>query len=53
MDTILSIVGLIIIVLIVWAVLKFVLRLAARTIGCVVTLLIAVGIVAILFLFVF
>ena len=46
MDTILSIVGLIIVVLIVWAILKFVLRLAGRAIGCVLTLLIALGVVA-------
>ena len=45
---ILSIIGLIILVLIVWAILKFVLRLAGRVIGCTLTAIFVIGIVAII-----
>ena len=53
METILSIIGLLILLVIVWAIAKFVLRLAARTIGCVVTAILAIGILIILLIFVF
>lgn len=53
MDTILSIIGLLVLLVIVWVVAKFVLKLAARTIGCVVTAILAIGILIILFIFVF
>ena len=53
MDTILSIIGLLVLLIIVWAIAKFVLKLAARTIGCVVTAILAIGILIILFIFVF
>ena len=53
MDTILSIIGLLVLLVIVWVVAKFVLKLAARTIGCVVTAIFAIGILIILLIFVF
>ena len=53
MDIVLSIIGLAILVIIVFIIARFVLKLAGQVIGCVVTLLVAAGILAILFLFVF
>ena len=53
MDTILWIIGLLVLLAIVWAIAKFVLRLAARTIGCVITAILAIGIIIILWIFVF
>ena len=53
MDTILWIIGLLVLLVIVWVVAKFVLKLAARTIGCVVTAILAIGILIILLIFVF
>jgi hypothetical protein len=53
MNTILSIIGLLVLLAIVWVIAKFVLRLAARTIGCVITAILAIGIIIILFVFVF
>jgi hypothetical protein len=53
MDTILWIIGLLVLLVIVWVVAKFVLKLAARTIGCVVTAILAIGILIILYIFVF
>lgn len=47
MDVALSIIGVIVLILIVWALLKFVLKMTARVVGCAVTLLIAVGIVVV------
>jgi hypothetical protein len=52
-DLILSIVGLIALVVIAFVIARFLLRLTARAVGCVVTAVIAVGIVAILLIFVF
>ena len=44
---------LLVLLVIAWAVAKFVLRLAARTIGCVITAILALGIIIILLVFVF
>lgn len=52
-NTILSIIGLLVLLIIVWAIAKFLLRLAGRTIGCVLTIILAIGILIILFIFVF
>lgn len=52
MDTILSIIVLAVIVVIVWAVAKFVLKLTGRIIGCVLTALIALGLLFIVFVFI-
>ena len=52
MDTFLSILGLIVVVIIVWAIAKFVLKLTARIIGCSITALVAVGLFAIIWFFV-
>lgn len=46
MDILLTVIVIAVIVVIVWAIAKFVLRLTARVIGCVLTILIALGIVA-------
>ncbi len=53
MNTFLSIIGLLLLLVIVWAIAKFVLKLAGRAIGCVLTGILAVGILVILFIFVF
>jgi hypothetical protein len=53
MDTILWIIGLLILLVVVWAIAKFVLKLAGRVIGCVLTAILAIGILLILWLFVF
>ena len=53
MDTFLSILVLIIVVAIVWVIAKFVLKLTAKIIGCSITALVVVGILAILYFFVF
>ena len=53
MDTILWIIGLLILLVVVWAIAKFVLKLAGRVIGCVLTAILALGILIILWLFVF
>ena len=53
MNTILSIIGLIILLVVVWAVAKFFLKLTGRVIGCVLTALVAIGILIILWIFVF
>ncbi|HUS94328.1 MAG TPA: hypothetical protein VMZ24_04040 [Patescibacteria group bacterium] len=47
MDIVLTIIGVIVLVLIAWWLLKFVLKLTSRVIGCAVTALIAIGIVAV------
>ena len=47
MDIALTIIGVLILVLIVWWLLKFVLKMTARIVGCAVTALIAIGIVVI------
>jgi hypothetical protein len=52
MNTILWIIVLLVVLAIVWAVAKFILKLAARTIGCVVTAILAIGILLILIFFV-
>jgi hypothetical protein len=53
MNTFLSFVGLLLLLVIVWAIAKFVLKLAGRAIGCILTAIVAVGIIAILWVFVF
>ena len=53
MDLIFSIVGLVLLVIVAFAIARFVLRLTARVIGCLLTAIIAFGIVAILLFFVF
>lgn len=53
MDTFISIIGLLLLLVVVWAIAKFVLRLAGRVIGCVLTAILAIGILIILLLFVF
>lgn len=49
---ILSVVGLIILAVIVWVVAKFLLKFTARVVGCAVTGLVAVGILAIIWFFI-
>lgn len=53
MNTFLSLIGLLLLLVIVWAVAKFVLKLAGRVIGCVLTAILAIGILVILLIFVF
>jgi hypothetical protein len=53
MDLTSSIFGLLLLAIVAFVVLRFVLRLTMRIIGCVVTLIVILGGVAILFLFVF
>ena len=53
MDLILSILGLAVLVIIAFVVARFILRLTARVIGCVLTAIIAIGILAIFFFFFF
>ena len=53
MGTFLSVVGLILLLVVVWAIAKFVLKLAGRAIGCVLTAILAIGILVILWIFVF
>ena len=47
MDIALTIIGVLILVLIVWWLLKFVLKMTARVVGCAVTAIIAIGIVVV------
>ena len=47
MDIALTIIGVLILVMIVWWLLKFVLKMTARVVGCAVTGLIAIGIVVV------
>jgi len=53
MGTFLSIVGLLLLLVIVWVIAKFVLKLAGRALGCVLTAILAIGILVILWIFVF
>jgi len=53
MGTFLSIVGLLLLLVIVWAIAKFVLKLAGRALGCVLTAILAIGILVILWIYVF
>ena len=53
MELILSIVVLALLVIVAFAIARFVLRLTGRVIGCIVTAIVALGILAILLLFVF
>jgi hypothetical protein len=53
MEIFLSIVGLILLVFVAFAIARFVLRLTGRVIGCIITIIVALGILAILLLFVF
>ena len=53
MDLFLSIVGLALLVIVAFAIARFVLRLTGRVIGCVLTAIVGLGILAILLLFVF
>ena len=53
MELILSIVVLALLVIVAFAIARFVLRLTGRVIGCVLTAIVALGILAILLLFVF
>jgi hypothetical protein len=53
MDLVPSILGLLLVAIVAFVVLRFVLRLTMRIIGCVLTLIVVLGGVAILFLFVF
>jgi hypothetical protein len=48
MDIVLTIIGVLVLVLIVWWLLKFVLKMTTRVIGCAVTGVIAIGIVIVL-----
>jgi hypothetical protein len=52
-NPVITIIAVIVIIIVVWAIAKFLLRLTGRVIGCVMTALIAAGILAILWLFVF
>jgi len=47
MDIALTIIGVLILVLIAWWLLKFVLKMTARVVGCAVTAIIAIGIVVV------
>jgi hypothetical protein len=53
MDLLFSIAGLILVAIIAFVIARFLLRLTARVVGCVVTAILALGIVVILLLFVF
>jgi hypothetical protein len=53
MEIFLSIVGLILLVFVAFAIARFALRLTGRVIGCIITAIVALGILAILLLFVF
>jgi hypothetical protein len=53
MNLILSIIVLVVLVVIAFAIARFVLKLAGKAVGCIVTSLLAVGILVILWLFVF
>jgi len=53
MDLFFSIVGLVLILVVAFIVARFILRLTARVIGCLMTALVAVGIVAIAWFFFF
>ena len=52
MDIALTVIGVIVLVLIVWWLLKFVLKMTARVVGCAVTALIAIGIVIVALVFI-
>jgi hypothetical protein len=51
MDAILSIIGLAVLVLVAFIIARFVLHLAGRVIGCILTAIVALGIVAIVLIF--
>jgi type IV secretory pathway VirB6-like protein len=53
MNTFFSIVGLLLLLVIVWVIARFVLKLAGRVIGCLLTAILAIGILIILWVFVF
>jgi hypothetical protein len=53
MDLFLSIAGLVILLIVVFIIARFVLKLAGTVIGCVMTALVALGILVILWIFVF
>jgi len=53
MDIFLSFLGLVVLAAVAFVIARFVLRLTARVVGCVVTAIIALGILAILLIFVF
>jgi hypothetical protein len=53
MELFLSIVGLVLLVIVAFAIARFVLRLTGRIIGCILTAIVGLGILAILILFVF
>jgi hypothetical protein len=53
METVLFIVGLLLLLVVVWAIAKFVLKLAGRVIGCVLTAILVIGIFVIVWVFVF
>ena len=53
LETILSILGLIVLLVIVWVVARFVLKLGGCILSAVLTAILAIGILAILFIFVF
>lgn len=53
MELILSIIGLVILLFVVFAIARFILKLTGQVIGCVLTALVALGILAILLIFVF
>jgi hypothetical protein len=53
MEIILSLIVLAVVAFIIFAIARFLLRLAGRVIGCILTIVIAIGILAILLLFVF
>lgn len=52
MDVVLTVIGVIILVMIAWWLLKFVLKMTARVVGCAVTALIAIGIVVVALVFI-
>lgn len=51
METGLSLIGLVIVAIIAWVVLKFVLKLTARVVGCAVSALVVLGFVFIIYWF--
>lgn len=51
MDVILSFLGLAVLVLVAFVIARFLLRLTARVVGCLVTAIIAIGIVVIILIF--
>ena len=53
MEFIISLIVLAVIAVVVFAIARFLLNLAGRVIGCILTIVVALGILAILFIFVF